>query len=273
MSFFYGYEEEKNIDGLSIKGGEMKGDINMNDNHIITSVDPSQNSHLTRKKYTDDNFLFVDKTKQHWGNQMDELKGNIRTNNFQIYTKRSPNDGYSLVNKAYVDSKCNKRLSKTGGTMTGNIDIGNYKILSSKDPTDDRHLTRKKYVDDKINSSKLRCVAKLLHSKLGNAGTQNLKNPRNFKLPDDYILLSLAVTVASRPLVNANDIQIKVGRTATERNPNKVSTLLTRDMINNGGISCLLVAKINNCPWMFISHTGNESNVTVDVWISYLTAI
>ena len=128
------------------------------------------------------------------------------------------------------------------------------------------------YVDDKINTSRLRCKAVLLHAILGNAGTQNLGNPNNFKLPDDYILLSLAVTVASRPLVNSDDIQIKVGRTETEKNPNKVSTLLTRDMINNGGISCLLVAKILNCPWMFISHSGNENNVTVDVWVSYLTA-
>ena len=129
------------------------------------------------------------------------------------------------------------------------------------------------YVDSKINTSRLKCKAKLLHARLGNAATQNLnEGGRNFKLPDDYILLSLAVTVASSPLVYSNDIQIKVGRSENERNLNKVSTLLTKEMINNGGVSCLLVAKINNSPWMFITHSGNELGVTVDVWVSYLTA-
>ena len=128
------------------------------------------------------------------------------------------------------------------------------------------------YIDTKINTSKLKCKAKLLHARLGNTATQNLnEGSRNFKLPDDYILAGLAVTVASFPLLNANDIQIKVGSSENERNPSKVSTLLTKDMINNGGISCLLVSKILNSSWMFISHSGNESGVTVDVWVSYLT--
>ena len=56
MSLFYGYKKDtvETIGGLPTKGGEMSGDINMQDNHILTSADPLQNSHLTRKKYVDD---------------------------------------------------------------------------------------------------------------------------------------------------------------------------------------------------------------------------
>ena len=52
--------------------------------------------------------------------------------------------------KKYVDDEDNKRLPKSGGTMTGNINVGNHKIVSNTDPTDDTHLARKKYVDDKV---------------------------------------------------------------------------------------------------------------------------
>ena len=198
MSFFYGYK--KQIDDLPTTGGEMTGDINMGNNKIIISSDPTDEKHLARKKYVDDgvgsggggnylaktggimtgnlnmgsnkvissatptnvndlikktyvdnNFLIVDKTKQHWGNQMDELKGNIMTKNFQIYTSQTPNDGYSLTNKNYVDSEDNKRLLKSGGSMTGSIAIGNNKILTTADPTADTDLSRKKYVDDQDN--------------------------------------------------------------------------------------------------------------------------
>ena len=54
MSFFYGYKEKHDIEtigGLATTGGEMTGDINMNDNHILTSADPTENSHLARKTY------------------------------------------------------------------------------------------------------------------------------------------------------------------------------------------------------------------------------
>ena len=57
MSFFYGYEKvDDNITtgGLPTTGGDMTGDISMSSNIIITSVDPTENAHLARKKYVDD---------------------------------------------------------------------------------------------------------------------------------------------------------------------------------------------------------------------------
>ena len=53
MSLFYGYESkhESDVTGkLSTTGGDMTGDINMGSHHIITSVDPTENAHLARKK-------------------------------------------------------------------------------------------------------------------------------------------------------------------------------------------------------------------------------
>ena len=55
MSLFTGYESKheslkSDVTGkLSTTGGDMTGDINMGSHHIITSVDPTANSHLARK--------------------------------------------------------------------------------------------------------------------------------------------------------------------------------------------------------------------------------
>ena len=61
MSLFYGYENKYESDRgngvtgkLSTTGGDMTGNINMGSHHILTSVDPIENSHLARKKYVDD---------------------------------------------------------------------------------------------------------------------------------------------------------------------------------------------------------------------------
>ena len=46
MSFFYGYKNKNDIEtigGLPTTGGEMTGDINMGNNKIITSADPTKN--------------------------------------------------------------------------------------------------------------------------------------------------------------------------------------------------------------------------------------
>ena len=60
MHLFYGYESKleslkSDVTGkISTTGGAMTGDINMGSHYIITSVDPTENMHLARKKYVDD---------------------------------------------------------------------------------------------------------------------------------------------------------------------------------------------------------------------------
>ena len=71
----------------------MTGDINMGSHHIITSVDPTENSHLARKKYLDDKVArsregtseenFLSKT----GGTM---SGNISMGNNKIETTLDP---------------------------------------------------------------------------------------------------------------------------------------------------------------------------------------
>ena len=55
MSLFYRYESKNESLKSDVRGklstteGTMTGNINMGSHHIITSVDPTENSHLARK--------------------------------------------------------------------------------------------------------------------------------------------------------------------------------------------------------------------------------
>ena len=157
MSLFYGYENkhESDVTGkLSTTGGDMTGDINMGSHHIITSVDPTENAHLARKKYVDDKVAssrggtsaFLSKT----GGTM---TGNISMGNNRITTTVNPTGVKDLARKKYVDDQDARRLSITGGTMSGNIIMGNNKITTTVNATGDKDLARKKYVDDRDNEN------------------------------------------------------------------------------------------------------------------------
>ena len=153
MSFFYGYENKNNIEtigGLPTTGGEMTGDINMNDNHIITSVDPIENSHLARKKYVDDKVSSNTASGNFLLKTGGSMTGDINMQDNKILSSTDPTDDTHLTRKKYVDTEDAKKLSKTGGIMTGDITIGNNKIVTTSNPTADTHLSRKKYIDDNL---------------------------------------------------------------------------------------------------------------------------
>ena len=101
MSCFYGYKKHdiETIGGLPTTG-EMTGDINLGDNHIITSVDPLQNSHLARKKYVDD--LVLGHTSLNYLPKSGGIMtGNITMGNNKILTNVNPTSDKDLCRKKY----------------------------------------------------------------------------------------------------------------------------------------------------------------------------
>ena len=154
MSLYYGYKkQEKGIGGLPTTGGEMTEDINIQDNHILTSADPTENSHLARKKYVD-NLITNHTGVNYLAKTGSVMTGNISMGNNKITTTKNPTGVKDLARKKYVDDQDARRLPVTGGTMSGNIIMGNNKIQTTSDPTGDKDLSHKKYVDDQ-DSKKL----------------------------------------------------------------------------------------------------------------------
>ena len=148
MSLFYGYKKDtvETIGSLPTTGGEMTGDLNMNDNHILTSADPTEASHLARKKYVD-NLITNHTGVNYLAKTGGVMTGNIDMGNNKITTTANPVSDKDLARKKYVDDQDSKKLSVTGGVMSGNIIMGNNKIQTTADPTGDKDLSRKKYVD------------------------------------------------------------------------------------------------------------------------------
>ena len=156
MSLFYGYKKLKSdMSGKrDTTGGEITRDINIGSNHILTSADPTQNTHLARKKYVDDKVSSASAPGQRSGFLLKSggtMTGDIDLGKNKIFTTSDPVSDKDLARKKYVDDQDAKKLSTTGGTMTGNVTIGNNKIVSTSDPTDEKPLARKKYVDYQNN--------------------------------------------------------------------------------------------------------------------------
>ena len=110
------YQEKKYVDDrdntkLSLTGGTMTGDITIGNNKIITTSDPTLDTHLARKKYVDDQDA---KKLSLTGGVM---TGDIVINDYRIWSTSDPTHDRHLTRKIYVDEK---------------------------------DLTRKKYVDNKI---------------------------------------------------------------------------------------------------------------------------
>ena len=105
MSLFYGYKKDDD-DGnfLPLSGGDIKGNINMGSNHIITTTDPTIDTHLTRKKYVDDK---ITSSRSGGGNYLPlmggTMTGNIIMRNNKITTNVNPVSVKDLCRKKYVD--------------------------------------------------------------------------------------------------------------------------------------------------------------------------
>ena len=90
----------------------MKGEIQMDDNHIYRVKLSIDNTSAVQRKYIDDKL----KTKMNisGGN----ATGNISMGGNTIITYRSPSDLQELVNKSYVDQKISQ--------ASGNVDLSPY---------------------------------------------------------------------------------------------------------------------------------------------------
>ena len=118
----------------------------------------------------------------------------------------------------------------------------------------------------------LRVETVLLYARL-DSGLKNCQlGGNNYKLPDDYIMVSLAVTKKTQTLTGSYNIHVLLGSSENDSSPLRCSTVFSRDSVNNGGVNSLLKSRQRGAPWLFINHSGRESGVTIEIWVSFLTA-
>ena len=137
---------------LHESGGDMTGDIRMNNNSIYGIGNVENDTSAVNRKYVNDEL----------NKKLDKNKDFSMGNN-KITSLRNPDDSNELVNKSYVDRK----VSQAGGSVdltpylkrdgtvsvTGNLNMSLNKIINCGQPTGARDVTNKAYVDSEVGKT------------------------------------------------------------------------------------------------------------------------
>ena len=173
---------------LKVDGSNrMTGDLNMNEQRVKNTLDPSDEQDTVNKRYLESQL--TDYLKRDGQNPMtfdlnmnnyrilnvkdydpstsslqdvpnikyiqdnfmsssaSVLTGNLNAGNNRIFFLGNPISNTDAVNKSYVD---NSFLKKDGSNaMNGNLNLNNHKILNLNEPIRDSDASTKKYVDTK----------------------------------------------------------------------------------------------------------------------------
>ena len=141
----------------------MTGDLNMNEQRVKNTLDPSDEQDTVNKRYLESQLN--DYLKRNGQNTM---TFDLNMNRYKIVNLKDINN-FSIdseaTNKKYVDDEIAKIpiistsdfLKKDGSVgMTGDLNVNNHKIINVKDITSssiDSDATNKKYVDTEIKKS------------------------------------------------------------------------------------------------------------------------
>ena len=142
---------------LHESGGDMTGDIRMNNNSIYGIGNVENDTSAVNRKYVNDELNKkpnTDTVVLRDGSQT--MTGNLDMNNERIINVANPISETDVVNKRYFETHVNNiDLSdylKRDGTvsMTGPLDMGDRKIIDCGQPTSTRDVTNKAYVDSEV---------------------------------------------------------------------------------------------------------------------------
>ena len=145
---------------LHESGGDMTGDIRMNNNSIYGIGNVENDTSAVNRKYVNDELdkkPNTDTVVLRDGSQT--MTGNLDMNNKRIINVANPISETDVVNKRYFETHVNNiDLSdylKRDGTvsMTGNLDMSLNKIINCGQPTGARDVTNKAYVDSEVGKT------------------------------------------------------------------------------------------------------------------------
>ena len=145
---------------LHESGGDMTGDIRMNNNRIYGIGNVENDTSAVNRKYVNDELKKkpnTDTVVLRDGSQT--MTGNLDMNNQRIINVANPISETDVVNKRYFETHVNNidlsDYSKRDGTvpMTGNLDMSLNKIINCGQPTGARDVTNKAYVDSEVGKT------------------------------------------------------------------------------------------------------------------------
>ena len=157
---------------LSLGGGTMTGDINLDNHRVKNSLEPTNSKDLTTKNYVDTE---IAKIPQGGGGSLIQyvkrdgtlaMTGNLNLDNHRVENSLEPLNSKDFTTKNYVDTEIAKipqgdssstQFVRRDGTlaMTADLNMNDNKVVNLKHPTDIKDATNKKYVDETITESSI----------------------------------------------------------------------------------------------------------------------
>ncbi|CAH3189265.1 unnamed protein product, partial [Porites evermanni] len=174
----------------------MTGNLNINNNKIVSLATPTNNTDASTKKYVDDtvaaNKVNVNSFFKSDGSK--KMTGSIDMNNNRILNLPMPNGNNQPTTLIYANSN----YLRINGIipMFGDLNMNSNKIKNVKTPTNNSDAATKKYVDDKSGSPDLSdylekdgTVVMTGDLNVGNNKIKNLSNPteNNEAANKDYV--------------------------------------------------------------------------------------
>ena len=174
----------------------MTGNLNINNNKIVSLATPTNNTDASTKKYVDDtvaaNKVNVNSFFKSDGSK--KMTGSIDMNNNRILNLPLPNGNNQPTTLIYANSN----YLRINGIipMFGDLNMNSNKIKNVKTPTNNSDAATKKYVDDKSGSPDLSdylekdgTVVMTGDLNVGNNKIKNLSNPteNNEAANKDYV--------------------------------------------------------------------------------------
>ena len=133
----------------------MTGNLNINNNKIVSLATPTNNTDASTKKYVDDTVAAnkVDDSLFFKSDGSKKMTGNIDMNNNRILNLPMPNGNNQPTTLIYANSN----YLRINGIipMFGDLNMNSNKIKNVKTPTDNSDAATKKYVDDNSGSPDL----------------------------------------------------------------------------------------------------------------------
>ena len=147
---------------LKLSGGQLSGNLNLNNNRIYNIPDPDGDKQPTPKKWIVDNYL---------NKSTGVMAGPLNMSNNKITHLATPTDNNDAANKTYVHTKLATKVNsvtwnncvKKDGTvaMTGNLNMNNHKIMNLSPPINNEDAINKKYLSEYVSG----VVMKPVHHK------------------------------------------------------------------------------------------------------------
>ena len=125
---------------LSLNGGGLKNNLNMNSNKITSLGPPTQPTDAANKIYVDGKVSTSGFAK--------DSNGNLMMGNKKIVDLADPVDPNDAANKSWAETHTTGGyLALDGGTLTGDVNMDNNELTGLPDPTGSTDAANKQWVE------------------------------------------------------------------------------------------------------------------------------